>query len=312
MRVYDPRAGRFLIVDPLTKSYPKLTPYQFASNTPIEGIDLDGGEVSHTQMFRGHMYESLPSDAIRHPIPAGAYLPSNGAAAGGSANAKRGAFVAGAVVIGVVAAPVVGLIAEKAFWNLALWASLPQNQILVGEGVTFAAGALNPGPEDISPGSSSDELGRAAGQPIKKVSRIVKQAFARAAANTKIVELEASSIRFTQTSVNGVETLVESMSANGWKGDPIDVVKMSDGLLTSVDNTRVLAAQLSGTKVKAVVHAFEEAIPAGQAERFILKKTGAVPTTWGQAAEFRIQNQSASFRNAYPNGSTVQLKTKAQ
>ena len=44
MRIYDGRLGRFLSVDPLTKSYPMLTPYQFASNRPIDGIDLDGLE----------------------------------------------------------------------------------------------------------------------------------------------------------------------------------------------------------------------------------------------------------------------------
>ena len=31
-------------MDPLTKEYPMLTPYQFASNRPIDGIDLDGAE----------------------------------------------------------------------------------------------------------------------------------------------------------------------------------------------------------------------------------------------------------------------------
>lgn len=31
-------------VDPLTKQYPELTPYQFASNSPIANIDLDGLE----------------------------------------------------------------------------------------------------------------------------------------------------------------------------------------------------------------------------------------------------------------------------
>jgi RHS repeat-associated protein len=46
MRIYDPRLGRFLSVDPLTKSYPMLTPYQFASNRPIDGTDLDGKEWS--------------------------------------------------------------------------------------------------------------------------------------------------------------------------------------------------------------------------------------------------------------------------
>ncbi|OJW31015.1 MAG: hypothetical protein BGO54_07585 [Sphingobacteriales bacterium 46-32] len=44
MRIYDPRLGKFLSVDPLTKSYSMLTPYQFASNSPIASIDLDGLE----------------------------------------------------------------------------------------------------------------------------------------------------------------------------------------------------------------------------------------------------------------------------
>lgn len=33
------------------------------------------------------------------------------------------------------------------------------------------------------------------------------------------------------------------MSANGWKGDAVDVVHMSDGEFTTIDNTRVLAAR---------------------------------------------------------------------
>lgn len=40
----DPRLGRFFAVDPLTKSYPELTPYQFASNTPIWANELEGLE----------------------------------------------------------------------------------------------------------------------------------------------------------------------------------------------------------------------------------------------------------------------------
>jgi RHS repeat-associated protein len=44
MRIYNPSLGRFLSVDPLTKQYPELTPYQFASNSPIMMIDLDGLE----------------------------------------------------------------------------------------------------------------------------------------------------------------------------------------------------------------------------------------------------------------------------
>jgi RHS repeat-associated protein len=43
-RMYNPALGRFLSEDPLTKSYPWYTPYQFAGNMPIWAIDLDGLE----------------------------------------------------------------------------------------------------------------------------------------------------------------------------------------------------------------------------------------------------------------------------
>ncbi|MEV4884631.1 hypothetical protein MRBLMN1_003156 [Chitinophaga ginsengisegetis] len=46
MRIYDPRIGKFLSVDPLTPKYLELTPYQFASNRPIDGIDEDGLEYA--------------------------------------------------------------------------------------------------------------------------------------------------------------------------------------------------------------------------------------------------------------------------
>ena len=43
-RIYDPRIAKFLSVDPLFKSYPWYTPFQFAGNMPIWAIDLDGLE----------------------------------------------------------------------------------------------------------------------------------------------------------------------------------------------------------------------------------------------------------------------------
>ncbi|TCC87295.1 hypothetical protein EZ428_21575 [Pedobacter frigiditerrae] len=51
MRIYDPRIGKFLSVDPITSKYPELTPYQFASNTPIEAIDLDGLESASINAY---------------------------------------------------------------------------------------------------------------------------------------------------------------------------------------------------------------------------------------------------------------------
>jgi RHS repeat-associated protein len=48
-RIYDTRVGRFLSVDPLQHQYPELTPYQFASNTPIQATDLDGLEADFSK-----------------------------------------------------------------------------------------------------------------------------------------------------------------------------------------------------------------------------------------------------------------------
>ncbi len=45
MRMYSPRLAKFPNVDPITNKYPFLTPYQFASNTPIQAVDLDGREA---------------------------------------------------------------------------------------------------------------------------------------------------------------------------------------------------------------------------------------------------------------------------
>lgn len=50
-RIYDSRVSRFLSVDPITKKYPELTPYQFASNRPIDGIDLDGLEYATFRIY---------------------------------------------------------------------------------------------------------------------------------------------------------------------------------------------------------------------------------------------------------------------
>ncbi len=78
-RIYNPRLGRFLSVDPLTKGYPELTPYQFASNTPVQAIDLDGLEQYHytfTQDAQGKtvlipMYDGKPQDFEEDKISIG-------------------------------------------------------------------------------------------------------------------------------------------------------------------------------------------------------------------------------------------------
>jgi RHS repeat-associated protein len=44
MRVFDPRVGRFLSVDPLAKRYPWYSPFQYAGDKPVWKRDVDGLE----------------------------------------------------------------------------------------------------------------------------------------------------------------------------------------------------------------------------------------------------------------------------
>ena len=44
MRIYDPRAGKFLSVDPLAREYSWNSPYAYAENDVIRSVDIDGLE----------------------------------------------------------------------------------------------------------------------------------------------------------------------------------------------------------------------------------------------------------------------------
>jgi len=58
-RIYDARTGRFLSIDALSASFPWWTPYQFAGNTPIQAIDLDGLEIlDYRTMFKLKFYKT--------------------------------------------------------------------------------------------------------------------------------------------------------------------------------------------------------------------------------------------------------------
>ena len=57
-RMYDTRIARFWGVDPLAKDYPMLTPFQFASCSPILLIDVDGLEGIENTV--GYMSNGVP------------------------------------------------------------------------------------------------------------------------------------------------------------------------------------------------------------------------------------------------------------
>ncbi|WP_197279280.1 LysM peptidoglycan-binding domain-containing protein [Novosphingobium sp. AAP1] len=123
------------------------------------------------------------------------------------------------------------------------------------------------------------------------------------------VALDANAVRFSQESVSFTkirpggnytyDDIVQSMSANGWKGDAIDVVRLPNGEFTTIDNTRVLAAREAGIDVQANVRAFDEQLPSNLLEQ---RRFGDAQT-WGDALTQRINGQSSTFRTNNPYGS---------
>ena len=53
--MYDPRLGRFMSVDPLAKKYPAITPYAFAENRVIDGMDFEGLEYHSAADWASYM-----------------------------------------------------------------------------------------------------------------------------------------------------------------------------------------------------------------------------------------------------------------
>jgi hypothetical protein len=150
-------------------------------------------------------------------------------------------------------------------------------------------------------------------------------AAAEAAVNGR-ASLDPATISFTQSSVSfqkagrgyNLDTMVESMRTRGWVGDPIDVVRMPDGTLATIDNTRVLAARQAGINVEANVRGFDEPI-TDAVRRASLASRGSVPATWGEAARLRITkpaqnatypNMSPPWSERFPYGSLYDPKVK--
>lgn len=114
-------------------------------------------------------------------------------------------------------------------------------------------------------------------------------------------------IRFSQSSVTGSGWITDSMQKHGWQGEPIDIVRMRDGVLTTFDNTRLLAASRAGIDTEAAVHDYDDPFPG--ASRWTSKK-GVVPATWGEAVHMRIGQQNRGYRDTYPNGSPATGSTE--
>jgi len=66
--IYNPGLGKFLSVDPITADYPELTPFQFASNTPIAAVDMDGLESAVVIIPRGVNITERDKDDLRRAM----------------------------------------------------------------------------------------------------------------------------------------------------------------------------------------------------------------------------------------------------
>lgn len=136
--------------------------------------------------------------------------------------------------------------------------------------------------------------------------------------NPRDVGFSQNSVSFYKKDPDTGETLytyreiVESMNSEGWNGDPIDVVVMKDGVGTSIDNTRVLAAREAGIDVKAHIRAYDEPLTDDEMLRFT-RESLPIPTTWGEAVEIRLRGQTGqyskgTFFQTFPHGSIYDPK----
>lgn len=130
-----------------------------------------------------------------------------------------------------------------------------------------------------------------------------------------LTTLVQNDIGFSQTRSKQQRTfindLVDGVERNGFISEPrkseyMDVVRMPDGKLTSLDRTRPLAPRRAGIRDEARVFNFDDPLPddLDYVARFLGSK-GEVPKTFGEAALNRIGKQESRFVKAHPFGSPI-------
>jgi hypothetical protein len=113
------------------------------------------------------------------------------------------------------------------------------------------------------------------------------------------VSVDPREIGFSQTTVSYRKTrmtesgekitytyddLVAGMKADGWNGSPLNVVRMPDGSLTSIDNTRLLAAREANIDAQVVIHNYADEISNASALEYA-RPNMAAPKSWGEAIQ---------------------------
>jgi len=308
-RMYDPRVSRFLSVDPLQIKYPELTPYQFASNSPIENVDLDGLEsisqklvitngkpvlitisvgpvkrsfwdkvlygfqdnnpLTYNISYKGKTYSFSDEGYAHYNLKERDNFVKTGNAGHLTSNEDFHQQLVHAILLNAAVANVRELTSNG---DLIIPAFRSYNSATIDEPVQSAH---NGAPESI-------------GGTTTGVS-----------SNVQVIP--TNEISFSQSSVNDLSPIVSSMRENGWSGPAVNVVKLGENQYGTLDNTRVLAAHEAGIDVHANVHNADELLTPEEVRGFTTKK--GVPKTWGDAYKLRIGKQNAPYRKANPNGS---------
>jgi RHS repeat-associated protein len=293
MRIYDPRIGKFLSVDPLAGEFPWNSPYAFAENRPIDGIDLEG--LEYTPYINKREYKSVNSaisiaenfNSLLHNLAADVYNGASGIINVTTATAvntyKNGAANTYHKIEGK-AQQAYHSVKESTVSTYNYHVNTPAQKQLkdAGAAITNLENWEMPAEMLLTEGLSRIKI------PISLAIRV------RTIATEEIL--------FSQTSVNDLAEIVSSMKAKGWAGPPIDVVELEGGLFGAIDNTRLLAAHEAGIDVQAVVHNVDELLTRDEAKRLATPKVKN-PKTWGDAYKARIGKQNSSFRKINPNGS---------
>jgi filamentous hemagglutinin len=131
--------------------------------------------------------------------------------------------------------------------------------------------------------------------------------------------VDASEIRWSQESVSygksanayrikyNLDSVATQFETDAGAIPAIDVVRMPDGRLTALDNSRLTVRADQGGSIRTNIFAHDEIITDPKfASRFVSE--GVTPETYGQAALNRIAEQRPAFSSAYPYGSPVAPK----
>ena len=197
-------------------------------------------------------------------------------------------------------------------WGLALDSNLPDLSYHEGQlsgGVKLLDTGVKLSPVVVAAATAGGSKAAQAARTVKNTVKIPD--------SISTVSINPNTIRFSQNTVSyskidratgkpfTYDDLVSSMRIKGWQGEPVDVIKMPDNKLTSMDNTRIRAARDAGIEIKANVHNFNDPLP----DRMITSGRFGDAKTWGEAITKRISDQRPkSFGNNNPSGASTAPK----